>query len=106
MAIGGAFITGYTCCSIIPAYMAEAKEHVDPAAMAFASGVLMAAMNLGGFVTTPYFALLESIGYGSPFDLVFISAILYFVIAALTFLALRPHRIEHRHSANPPMLHQ
>lgn len=87
--IMGSFVCGMMAIMLIPALMSEVNGNIDPSSAAFASGMLMSAMNLGGFMASGYFALLEAVGLGSPLDLLFVSAIALFVLAVVVFETIK-----------------
>ena len=61
------FMTGFAIFTIQPASIMEFTEALPPEKIAAASGIFTACLGLGGFLTSPYVALITSVtGNDSP----------------------------------------
>jgi MFS family permease len=78
----GSTLVGLGFSVLMPAVMMIIGSIVPPAAFASASGTLMAFMNLGGFISTYYIALLLRINSYIRFP-IFIAMVAYFISALI-----------------------
>jgi Major Facilitator Superfamily. len=84
----GATMVGLGFSIIFPAVMMIIGMIVPPAGFAAASGIVMAFMNLGGFVSTYYIALVAAIsGQDAVRFPIFLSMVIYGIAAAVYTLA-------------------
>ncbi|TYP47002.1 MFS transporter [Thermosediminibacter litoriperuensis] len=74
----GATLVGMGFGIVMPAVMMIIGMIISPAGFAAASGILMAFMNLGGFVSTYYIALLSAINSSIRFP-IFVAMVVYMI---------------------------
>lgn len=80
----GCFIVGFGLSILMPAIFMDIGTMVSPAGFAMASGILMAFMNIGGFISTFYMQMIASAtGNDSPKFPIFITMICYAIIAVV-----------------------
>jgi MFS family permease len=82
----GMTLVGIGFGTIMPAVMMILGMIVSPTSFAAASGVLMAFMNLGGFISTYYIAFLATINNAIRFP-IFVAMVIYGVSAIVYFLS-------------------
>ncbi|WP_068748989.1 MFS transporter [Thermovenabulum gondwanense] len=95
----GSTLVGFGFSILMPAVMMIIGSIVPPAAFASASGMLMAFMNLGGFISTYYIALLLNINNYIRFP-IFVAMVVY-AISAVVFYTLI--KTKYSKSITPPV---
>lgn len=88
----GSFAVGLGLFTIVPAAMMDLGKVVSPAAFAMAAGILMAFLNVGGFIST-YYMLFLSNTFGSTdirFPLFFGMIAAFITAAVLIITKLKP----------------
>ena len=80
----GSFMTGFAIFTIWPASIMEFTEALPPEKIAAASGIFTACLGLGGFLTSPYVALITSVtGSDSPRLPILVGAVLTAVLGGI-----------------------
>ena len=82
----GSFISGFGMVILLPSTMALINKKSNPESIPLTSGVMMAAMNLGGFLVTPYIVILSKINVITPSGIVLASAILLVLLAIIVLI--------------------
>lgn len=95
----GSTLVGFGFSILMPAVMMIIGSIVPPTAFASASGMLMAFMNLGGFISTYYIALLLNINNYIRFP-IFVAMVVY-AISAVVFYTLI--KTKYSKSITPPV---
>ncbi|MGB9841009.1 MFS transporter, partial [Thermovenabulum sp.] len=95
----GSTLVGFGFSILMPAVMMIIGSIVPPAAFASASGMLMAFMNLGGFVSTYYIALLLNINNYIRFP-IFVAMVVYSVSAVVFYTLIKARSSK---SITPPV---